>query len=180
MPASLLPPGVSVRPGTPEEIERLRPLWLDLHHLHRAAGPELSPYVDDETSWRRRRRLYEHCLAEPDSFLLLVERAERLIGYVLVVVDPDGDVLWSDTWVVGDRVAELETIYLVPEERGHGLGGLLLDIVDEELERRGIGDLVIGAVPGNAAALRLYERRGFRSSWVILTRFAARGRPNGD
>jgi ribosomal protein S18 acetylase RimI-like enzyme len=56
------------------------------------------------------------------------------------------------------EVAELETIYLVPEERGRGLGSLVLDIVDAELEARGLRDLVVGAVPGNTAALRLYER----------------------
>ena len=67
-----------------------------------------------------------------------MRRGGDLIGYALVAVEPDGDVLWSDTWQVGDKVAELETMYLVPEERGQGLGGLLLDMVDAELEARGI------------------------------------------
>ena len=178
-PGRVLPAGVTVSFGTRGDIERLEPLWLGLHRIHQEAGPELAPYVDAETSWRRRWRLYEHCLAHSESFLLLVERGALLIGYVLVVVEPDGDVLWSDTWVVGEKVAELETMYLVPEERGRGLGGVLLDIVDAELERRGIADLVIGAVPGNSAALRLYERRGFKPSWVIVSRFAARREP-GD
>ena len=173
----VLPAGVTVSFGTPADVERLEPLWLGLHRIHQEAGPELAPYVDGQTSWRR-RRLCEHCLAQPDSFLLLVERGALLIGYVLVVVEPDGDVLWCDTWLVGEKVAELETMYLVPEERGRGLGGILLDIVDAELERRGIADLVIGAVPGNLAALRLYERRGFKPSWVIMSRFAARQEPD--
>lgn len=82
--------------------------------------------------------------------------------------------LWSDTWQVGPRVAELETMYLVPDERGHGLGGALLDIVDAELAAHGIRDLAIGAVPGNTGALRFYERRGFKPTWTIVTRFAAR------
>jgi GNAT superfamily N-acetyltransferase len=64
----------------------------------------------------------------------------------------------------------------VPEERGQGLGALLLDGVDTELEARGIRDLAIGAVPGNTAALRLFERRGILPSWTIMTRFAARAR----
>jgi ribosomal protein S18 acetylase RimI-like enzyme len=29
-------------------------------------------------------------------------------------------------------------------------------------------------VPGNRDALRFYERRGFRPTWTIVTRFAAR------
>ena len=160
--------------GSAADVERLKPLWLGLHAIHQAVDPELAPHVDDETSWHRRRELYARCLANPDSFLILVERAERLIGYVVVTIEPDGDVLWNDTWVVGEKLAELETIYLVPEERGRGLGEKLLDRVDAELERRGIHDLVIGALPGNTGALRLYERRGFLPAWTIMTRFASR------
>ncbi len=169
-----LPADVSITTGSARDVPLLEPLWLGLHRIHREAVPELAPYVSEASSWLRRRLLYDHCLAQPDSFLLLMRREERLIGYALVTVEPDGDVLWSDTWTVGDRVAELETIYLVSEERGRGLGGILLDRVDQELGRRGIHDLVVGAVPGNTAALKLYERRGFKPSWVIMSRFAAR------
>lgn len=174
------PPGVTVAFGTSADVPALRPFWLALHHIHQEADPELAPHVDDETSWRKRRELYAHCLQSPDAFLLLLRRDGDLIGYALVAVEPDGDVLWSDTWRVGAKVAELETVFIVPAERGRGLGGLLLDVVDAELEARGIRDLVIGAVPGNAAALRLYERRGFLPSWTILTRFAARERRERD
>ena len=108
-------------------------------------------------------------------------RGPALPRGVTLAVEPDGDALWSDTWQVGDRVAELETMYLVPEERGRGLGGLLLDTVEAELETRGIRDLAIGAVPGNTGALRFYERRGYRPAWTIVTRFAARAeREAGD
>ena len=169
-----LPGGVSIAFGGAADLELLRPFWLALHRIHQEADPELAPHVSDETSWSRRRALYEHCLESPDAFLLLVRRDGDLIGYAMVAVEPDGDVLWSDTWEVGDKVAELETMYLVPEERGRGLGGLLLDTVEAELESRGIRDLAIGAVPGNSGALRFYERRGYRQTWTIVTRFAAR------
>jgi GNAT superfamily N-acetyltransferase len=169
-----LPGGVIVAFGSVADIGLLRPFWLALHRIHQEADPELAPHVSDETSWSRRRALYGHCLESPDAFLLLVRRDGDLIGYAMVAVEPDGDVLWSDTWEVGDKVAELETMYLVPEERGRGLGGLLLDTVEAELESRGIRDLAIGAVPGNTGALRFYGRRGYRPTWTIVTRFAAR------
>ena len=169
-----LPGGVSIAFGGAADIELLRPFWLALHRIHQEADPQLAPHVSDETSWSRRRALYEHCLESPDAFLLLVRRDGDPVGYAMVAVEPDGDVLWSDTWEVGDKVAELETMYLVPEERGHGLGGLVLDAVEAELESRGIRDLAIGAVPGNSGALRFYERRGYRQTWTIVTRFAAR------
>ena len=168
------PDGVTVVLGRPGDIDRLEPLWLQLHGVHKAVDPQLGPWVDDETSWGKRRELYQHCLAQPDSFLLLAMRDQRLVGYVVVTVEPDGAVLWNDSWVVGEKVAELETIVLLPEERDRGLGTYLLDVVDAELERRGIHDMAIGAVPGNRGAIELYERRGFELNWVILTRFRSR------
>jgi ribosomal protein S18 acetylase RimI-like enzyme len=168
------PSGIAVRHGGVADIDALEPLWLELHRVHQEVDPGLAPWVDDQTSWSRRREVYHHCLASPDAFLLLAERDDRLVGYAMVAVEPGGARLWNDAWQVGERVAELETIVVVPEERDRGLGSHLLDLVDAELEGRGIGDLVIGAVPGNLAAIALYERRGFRLNWVFLSRFAAR------
>ena len=40
----------------------------------------------------------------------------------------------------------------------------------------GVVDQVIGVLPGNVDAIRLYERRGFRPTWLYLSRFAGRDR----
>ena len=63
----------------------------------------------------------------------------------------------------GDRTAELETLAVLPEQRGAGIGGALMDAVDQELGRLGIDDLWVVVVAGNADALRFYERRGLRT-----------------
>src|SRR4051812_30954895 len=41
----------------PERIDELRPLWLQLHHDAQGLSP-VQPFVDDETSWARRRQSY--------------------------------------------------------------------------------------------------------------------------
>ena len=105
----------------------------------------------------------------PGSFLLLARESERLVGYAIVRVTPTGPE-WTDTWVAADRMAEIETLVVAPELRGSGLGTRLLDAIDAELERQGIGEAIVGLVPGNEGARRLYERRGFRPRWLILAR----------
>jgi ribosomal protein S18 acetylase RimI-like enzyme len=50
----------------------------------------------------------------------------------------------------------------------------LLDAVDDAFEARGIRDVIVGALAANDAALRLYERRGFRPTWLYLSRFEGR------
>jgi ribosomal protein S18 acetylase RimI-like enzyme len=47
----------------------------------------------------------------------------------------------------------------------------LLNAVDAEFARLGVDDQVIGVLPGNVDALRLYQRRGFRPTWLYLPRF---------
>ena len=38
----------------------------------------------------------------------------------------------------------------------------------------GVKDLVLGALPGNTDAIRLYERRGYRPTWLYLSRLEGR------
>ena len=70
-----------------EAIDRLRPLWLELHHHHQAVGGDaLGPYVDDATSWRECRAMFEGYLARV-GFALLAERDGELVGAVVSNVD---------------------------------------------------------------------------------------------
>ena len=58
-------------------------------------------------------------------------------------------------------IAEIETMLVTAEVRRAGLGSRLLDEIDAELERQGITEVIVGLMPGNDGAQRLYERRGF-------------------
>ena len=157
-----------------EAIDRLRPLWLALHHHHQAVGGErLGPYVDDDASWRARRALYADFLAS-GGFAMLAERDGALVGYAMVAVKTAAETEFEDTWQSGDRVAEIETLVVLPEARGDGLGSALLDAVDAELADLGIEDAIIAAFVTNIDAIRLYERRGFRPASLYMIRLAAR------
>jgi ribosomal protein S18 acetylase RimI-like enzyme len=146
-------------------IDELRDLWLALHHAHRiTAGVALQP--DDERSWQLRRSDYREWLGGGTAFAFGAERASQLVGYVLARVH-EGE---NDTFDLGTRHAEVYSLSVAPAERGHGLGGRLLDAVDRELERRGIAKLTIAVMAGNDAARRLYERRGFVAGEILMFR----------
>ena len=134
--------------------------------------PELAPYVSDETIWRERRTLYEELFRKPDTLLLLASIGDGLVGYALVHVTPVGETWIADTWQTGDRIAELESISVLPEHRGAGVGSALLEAVDREIDTMGVDDAIIGALVGNEGALRLYERFGYRPTWLYMSRFS--------
>lgn len=168
-------PTLRIEYGNESNLDPLRPLWLCLHHHHQSIAPTLAPYTGDEASWQTRRRFYNDCLSHKGSFVLLAYAGLELIGYALVLVQSTSS-MWSDTWVVGDRTAEVETIVVTPEWRGRGVANLLMDRVEAELEKLGIKDVIIGALPSNSQVLELYRRRGFEPTWLVMTRFAARMR----
>jgi ribosomal protein S18 acetylase RimI-like enzyme len=170
------PDPVELIRGSEADIPSLEPLWVAVHHIHSASMPDLAPYVSDEETWRERRELYRELFRKPKTFLFLARARGELVGYALGHIVGSAESWWSDTWHTGDRVGELESISVLPEHRGAGIGSALLDAVAAEFARLGVVDQVIGVLPGNVDAIRLYERRGFRPTWLYLSRFAGRGR----
>ena len=165
---------VEVRRGSLADLESLEPLWLTVHHRHAEAMPELAPYVSDEQSWAVRRTLYTELLAKPDTVLLLAGVDAELVGYGLAHVTAADQTWVADTWTSGARVGEIESLGVLPAHRGRGIGSTLLTALERELAAGGVHDLVLGVLPGNDAAIRLYERHGYRPTWTYLSRFDGR------
>jgi ribosomal protein S18 acetylase RimI-like enzyme len=136
--------------------------------------PELAPYVDDEQTWRARSALYAELLAKPDTLLLLAALDGTLVGYGLAHVMAAGETWVADTWRTGERIGEIESLAVLPDYRGNGIGSQLLGALEGELDAMGVRDLVLGVLPGNDAAIRLYSRHGYRSTFTYLSRFAGR------
>jgi ribosomal protein S18 acetylase RimI-like enzyme len=162
---------VTLSPIRLDQVDRLRELWLELHHQHRAVSPV--PLVeDDEQSWQARRAVYRRWLGAGTAFGLLAEREGVPVGYAMCCLEAGPD----DTFPVGDTYADLYSLSVSETLRGRGIGTRLLDEVDRELERRGIHDLRISVIAGNERAQRLYERRGLQVAEVVLFRFGGPGR----
>jgi ribosomal protein S18 acetylase RimI-like enzyme len=170
--------------GTQADVVRLRPLWLAVHDEHQRAMPELAPYVSDEQSWAVRAALYEQLMARPGTVLLLARDADgdgdgdsdgdsdsdELVGYGLAHVLATPETWLADTWKRGARVGEIESLSVRPAYRGRGLGGRLLAELQAALHDDGVTDLILGVLAGNRAAQRLYERHGYRPTWLYLSR----------
>ena len=162
---------MEIRHLSPSELDLVAPVWASLLAHHGELDPDL-PTRPAAESWPLRRRDYGRWLAESDSFALVAEDGQEVVGYAVVHVGgPD------ETWVTSDRTAELETLAVLPSHRGTGLGGALVDAVEEELGRLGVEDMWVGVVAANSDALRFYERRGLRT---YLHRMHARLRVGGD
>jgi GNAT superfamily N-acetyltransferase len=148
----------------PADLDLLEPFWNALREHHAAVVPELGSPRPREESWRRRRQQYERWLSEPGSFALIAERAGRPVGYAMVHLRHG-----SPTWPLSERAGELETLSVLPEERGAGVGSALLAAVRKELAQLGATELSLHVVPTSHDALRFYERHGFNTIALWLT-----------
>jgi ribosomal protein S18 acetylase RimI-like enzyme len=162
--------GISLAFGGTELVDHLEPLWLSLFDHHRSVGAAGMPVVDREVSWPRRKALYESLLTKPDAFVLLATRDDVPVGYVMAHVHEGAD----DTWPTGDRIGEIESLALVPGERGSGLGSLLMDAAEQRLAEVGAQDVLLHVMVGNDDARRFYERRGMTATMTTMLKLADR------
>jgi ribosomal protein S18 acetylase RimI-like enzyme len=159
-------PEISVEELPSSQLDELEPLWNALREHHSSVAPAwLGPPRERDDSWARRRREYQALLSsDSDSFALVARRGGRVIAYAMVYLREG-----SATFPLSERAGEVETFCVLPEERGGGLGALLLDAVRERLRALGVAEVSLHVLEGNDAALRFYRRAGFRQFAVSLS-----------
>ncbi len=148
-----------------ECIPSLEPLWNALHERHMAVAGQVAgmPARSVEEAWPLRRRKYESWLRDPGAFVMLAERDGRLIGYALVHLGA-GPSSYEGSPLVGD----VESLSVLPEARGEGVGGALMDAVERELADQGIPQVRLSVLAGNEDAMRFYRRRGMETFSHLL------------
>ncbi len=92
-------------------------------------------------------------LAQPDTRRYLVaEGADGIVGYAgLMCIEP---------------IADVQTIAVVPDYEGRGIGSTLLTALIDEARRRYAADLLLEVRADNPRAQRLYLRFGFEQIHV--------------
>jgi GNAT superfamily N-acetyltransferase len=154
----------AIRAPRQEELRRLAQLKIDWAGLDPRPGKAAEwAYADELSAWMDRM-------------------GDRMVCRVAVI----GDDLVGMGWLVvfervpdfGDRrrkTGDLQSVYVMPGKRGHGIGLALIDALCAEADRRGVARLTVhSSTPGIA----LYEAAGFRTGPTLLDR-AAQPSPEG-
>jgi GNAT superfamily N-acetyltransferase len=152
-----------VRAG-PERIPVLEPLWRALYEHHRAIAEGVAGVRPYEDTWKQRRGQYRDWLTgDGDAVLLLADRDGRAVGYAMLTAGPG-----AATWDLGDRVVEIETLSVLPEERGGGVGAALMDESRRWARERAARSVAVGLAHTNEGARRFYEREGFTPFYLDM------------
>lgn len=157
-PRPALPAGVQVlpfRPGRDEEA------WLRVNARAFAWHPEQGRMTRADLELREAEPWFD-----PDGFLL-AWRGDPDAGGVLLGSH------WTKVHPAGDAgpepVGEIYVLGIDPDAQGLRLGSALTDLGLAHLRGRGLGSVLLYVEEDNAAAVRLYEGRGFGRSAVDVS-----------
>jgi ribosomal protein S18 acetylase RimI-like enzyme len=158
-------PKTTVRYGnSAQELDVLEPLWNALQEHHSEVLPALGGQTrprPPRDAWDRRRAKYARWLDDSETFFAVAEDDDKPVGYAFVTVGPG-----YAGWATG-RLAELETLSVLPAHRKSRIGSQLLHAVWSKLAERGIDEMAITTALTNVDSQRFYERHGFQQGFVI-------------
>lgn len=144
------------------DLDRLRPLRLELHRHHVALGspPGFAPREEDD-AWQAWRTETERHVRDGDSVVLAHAESED--------AEPDGfahlcelspeELVRPVMRPVGAHI-ELVTLVVAAPARDAGVGGALIDAACGWAQTRGAQSMHIVVRSGNGDALRFYHRLG--------------------
>jgi ribosomal protein S18 acetylase RimI-like enzyme len=97
------------------------------------------------------RRYMRQIVESPESATWIAEGEGRMAGFAIAD--------WAEE--TGAIVAYIQTIEVLPEERGHGIGGELLGRIEASAQAAHAGVIWLHVEHGNNGAIRLYEAHGY-------------------
>ena len=140
-----LPVNTSIRPINPDDDAAMAAIIRTVMPEFGATGCGFA-ISDPEVDWMSR------AYAEPRHAYFVVERDGRVIGGagVAPLAGDDGD------------TCELRKMYFLPEARGIGAGAAMMAMCLDAARSFGFRQCYLETLTGMDAAMRLYERSGFR------------------
>ncbi len=151
--------GVTIRRGGPADLDAAVAIDSLIHDCQEQA-PSFSGY---RPTPERHRTDWEETLADPDVRYLIAARGAVVVGHTVSwPADPSFGVAPGSHAIASTAV--------VPQERGRGLGALLLAAVADQAQAAGAPALFTNWRCTNLVASRYWTAAGFRPTFVRLAR----------
>lgn len=161
-----MPDPALIRPAIAPDRDRIVALWLDLIEHHRRLDPSFPPLPG---ILRLLQREIRRGLRGGGCLVLVAESDAALLGFLFAEIESGGS---GRPAVAGtaDGFGWVHEIYVEPGARLRGVGRALLEHAAEFFSGRGQTRVAVRVESGNPAALRFWERSGFRERARILER----------
>jgi len=147
---------ISIESATIDDVEAVADCWVSLAAEQRQHGSWLAA---DANRTAATEMIARHVVADG----LLVARDGAIQGFVLF--HPD-----EGAYTQTESTGTITHLYVRPAARGDGIGSRLLAAAESELAAAGVSTVSIEVLADNDAAQRLYDRRGYESHRIELSK----------
>jgi ribosomal protein S18 acetylase RimI-like enzyme len=103
-------------------------------------------------------------LDDPDCLVLVAERDSNVVGYLYAGIEPQS---WKE---LREQAGFIHDILVEEGNRRAGLADALIDRAIEWLRDRRVPRVLLWSAAPNVAAQRLFERKGFRTTMLEMTK----------
>ncbi|MBK1783772.1 GNAT family N-acetyltransferase [Prauserella cavernicola] len=159
-------PNIEVRPARPVELETVAGLrWRWVAERDHLPDRDRALFVREFAGWTRDNAASHRCL--------VLLREGEVLGMAFLAITARVPTPYAFERACGD----VQCVYVVPEARGHGLGGVLIDVT-----LRLAADLGLERVTVHSSedAVPAYERHGFAASRRLVQAIPVRDTPRTD
>ena len=155
--------GVIIRRATKEDTQAVGRLGALLLRVHYGFDPDrfMRPGDDAEEGYAW---FLGTQLEDPDVLVLVAEDDGRIVGYLYAAIEPRN---WKE---LRDEAGFIHDIVVSEDQRGLGVADGLLNAAIRWMRERGMPRVLLWTATPNTAARRVFERHGFRSTMIEMTR----------
>ncbi|MEV7420630.1 GNAT family N-acetyltransferase [Streptomyces sp. NPDC089919] len=141
---------IKIRPAVRDDIAAIVAMLADdALGATRESPDDLTPY----------HNAYERLQSDPNQLLVVADRAGEVVGTLQLTIVPGLSRKGSTRSII-------EGVRVHASERGHGLGGRLIEWAVDESRRQGCQLVQLTSDSTRTDAHRFYERLGFTGSHV--------------
>ncbi|MEV0231599.1 GNAT family N-acetyltransferase [Nonomuraea sp. NPDC050786] len=146
-------------------VEDVSALIQSAESLFREDGGRRDPFVDANWPTQKGHDYYMGMITNPKSLVLLARRDSiegEVVGHLT------GQIKAPNELRPNAVVAELVSLRVMENERGHGVGAKLVDDFFAWAKTQEANQATVSAYASNTDAIRFYQAQGFESDLIQL------------
>ena len=141
--------------GNGRIIDKIALLWQELNKQHLCLSPYFKDYYKTLAFEDRKRAILQRAFGGEVRVDLAYDEADKLVGYCVSSIDKA-------------QTGEIDSIFVIGECRGQGIGATLMERALEWLRTKGSKKNIVSVAVGNEMAYVFYEQFGFYPRRTLL------------
>ena len=141
--------------GNARLIDKIAPLWAELNRQHLSLSPYFKDYYTTLIFEDRKKAILQRAWGGDVHVDLALNASDQLVGYCVSSIDK---------WLTG----EIDSIFVITECRGQGIGTTLMEKALEWLTSKGSKKNIVSVAVGNEQAYVFYEQFEFYPRRTLL------------